>query len=152
MTGGRRLRLGQLPARTLAGLPVVLPGLFAAAILLPCCGVFVQKFTKEARPLSYVGKVTFGAPLSEEGCIVIPLTYSGGRWHQNSAVVPCSVESSVGETTIDMTVITALVTEHPDDGNGYRLVLPPETRGWFKVYYRDPDATRHEIGALEIGN
>jgi hypothetical protein len=36
--------------------------------------------------------------------------------------------------------------------NGYRLVLPGDTRGTFALYYRDPDGTRGEIGTLEISD
>ncbi len=105
--------------------------------------------TREAKPLAYVGQVQLGQPANEDGRFVVPLTYLGGEWRQNSAMVPIDVECTVIGIEIDITVITA-VADDTDVDDGHRLALPADSKGKYTVFYRDPDGTRYEIGELEI--
>ena len=96
--------------------------------------------TREAKPLAYVGQVQFGEPTNEVGQIVVPLTYVGGDWSQNSAIVPIDVDATVSDSEIEITVVTSVATDdHPK--KGYKLILPEDSKGEYAVYYRDPDGT-----------
>jgi len=117
--------------------------------MLVGCGTMVEFATREAQPLSYVGQVQFGQVALEEGRMTVPLTYVGGHWLKNSAIVPVDVQCRVADNEIEMTVLTA-VHGGTRSGSGRRLEFPTTTKGKFKVYYRDPDGTRHPIGELTL--
>ena len=118
-------------------------------VALMGCNATVRSVTREAKPLAYVGQVQFGEPTNESGQVVVPLTYVGGDWRQNSAIVPIDVDATVGDSEIEITVVTSVATD--DDGKkGYKLVLPEDSKGEYAVYYRDPDGARHQIGVVRI--
>ena len=125
--------------------------LLAAALVVTHagCDATLRTATREAKPLAYVGQVQLGEPTNEDGHVLVPLKYLGGEWGQNSAIVPTDVKSTVKGMEIEMTVITSVATG-TDANQGYRLALPEDSKGDYTVYYRDPDGTRHEIGALKI--
>jgi hypothetical protein len=114
------------------------------------CGATVRKLTREAKPLTYIGQVQFGEPKRERGHVVVPLKYRGGAWLRNSAIVPVDVKERVKGREIEMTVLTSVHTDIPASV-GRRLNLPKESEGRYRVFYRDPDGTRHEIGVIQIG-
>jgi hypothetical protein len=108
----------------------------------------VRKVTREPRAFSYVGQVEFGEPVKGNGQVIIPLSYTGGEWARNSAIVPVQVDTTLKDTEIEMTVTTSVATNAAT--HGHQLVLPEHVAGEYTVYYRDPDGTRHEIGSIEI--
>ncbi len=113
------------------------------------CNTTARTLNREAKPLAYVGQVQLGEPKNEAGRVVVPLTYTGGDWRQNSAIVPIDVDATVSDSEIDITVITSLANN--DDANGgYRLILPEDSIGEYTVYYRDPDGARHHIGEVRL--
>ena len=124
-------------------------GFFFAIALAHCgCAPLARLATEEPKPLSYVGRIEFGEPAEEDGRVVVPLAYSGGEWHRNSAIVPSSVDGAVIGGTIELTLLASVPAGSCEAG--YRLDLPGGTQGTYEIYYRDPDGTRHEIGKLEI--
>ena len=129
-----------------------------APLLFGCgCDTLVKVATREHVPLSYVGMIHFGAPTLQDGEIAVPLTYSGGEWHNNSGLVACGVdavaeEKDTGKGTgknIDVSVLRA-VANSKCKGKGYVLLLPRDTQGTYTVHYRDPDGTRHPVGTLKL--
>jgi hypothetical protein len=113
------------------------------------CGTAIRVATKEAKPFSYVGNVTFGEAEVGSLHVVVPVKYSGGDWSKNSGIVPYRIDSTLKDKEIEITVHTSVPTGNHE--NGYRVILPATVRGEYTVYYRDPDGSRHEIGPLEIG-
>jgi hypothetical protein len=113
------------------------------------CNATVRTLNREAKPLAYVGQVQLGEPANEAGRVVVPLTYVGGDWRQNSAIVPIDVDATVSDSEIELTVITSLANNDDADG-GYRLILPEASKGEYTVFYRDPDGARHHIGEVRI--
>jgi hypothetical protein len=113
------------------------------------CDAAVRTATRETKPLAYVGQIQLRTPTNEDGRVAVQLTYVGGEWGQNSAIVPVDVKSAVQDTEIEITVVTSVAT----DGNakkGDRFVLPENSKGSCTVYYRDPDGTRDKIGELSV--
>lgn len=117
------------------------------AALAAGCSWVAPIATSEATTLEYVGAVKFGQPIREASCVVIPLSYEGGQWARNSAIVPFKVTSEVKGSEVEMTVITAV----GDAEHGYRLVLPAGSKGQYTVFYRDPDGTRHKLDVITVG-
>jgi hypothetical protein len=113
------------------------------------CDAAVRTATRETKPLAYLGQIQLRTPTNEDGRVAVQLTYVGGEWGQNSAIVPVDVKSAVQDTEIEITVVTSVAT----DGNakkGDRFVLPENSKGSCTVYYRDPDGTRDKIGELSV--
>ena len=113
------------------------------------CDATVRSVTREAKPLAYVGQVQFGEPTNEASQVVVPLTYVGGDWRQNSAIVPIDVHATVSNSEIEITVVTSFATDD-DAKKGYKLIMPEYSKGEYAVYYRDPDGARHLIGEVII--
>ena len=118
-------------------------------VALMGCHATVRSVTRESKPLAYVGQVHFGEPTKEAGQVVVPLTYVGGDWRQNSAIVPIDVDATVSDSEIEITVVTSVATDD-DAKKGYKLILPEDSKGEYAVYYRDPDGARHQIGKVRI--
>ena len=126
------------------------PFLLFGFIALTGCSATVRTVTREAKPLAYVGQVQFGEPTHEAGRVVVPLTYVGGDWSQNSAIAPIGVDTTVlSNSEIEITVVTSVATGNDAD-QGYQLILPEDSKGEYAVYYRDPDGARHQIGKVRI--
>lgn len=119
-------------------------------VTLMGCNAAARIVTREAQPLAYVGQVQLGEPKKEGGHVVVPLTYAGGEWGQNSAIVPIDVDAIIKDAEIEMTVVTSVVTDTVPKNGGRQLTLPADSQGNFTVFYRDPDGVRHEIGKLQI--
>ena len=117
------------------------------AFLLGGCGAVVESATRQPRPLSYVGRVVLGAPQLDADRVTVPITFEGGEWFRNSALVPSGVETTVADRSIFITVSSALPR-----GNARlsQLTLPHLGAGSYSVIYRDPDGSLHEIGSIEI--
>ena len=113
------------------------------------CKAAVRTVNREAKPLAYVGQVQFGKPTNEAGQVVVPMTYVGGDWRQNSAIVPIDVDATVSDSEIEITVVTSVATDD-DAKKGHKLILPADSKGEYAVYYRDPDGARHQIGVVRI--
>ena len=121
--------------------------LLCVAFLLAGCSAASQK----RQPLDYVGQVQFGQPAVRGGEVLIPVTYVGGKWNENSSVVPYKIDSRVVDSRIEITVITAIATGKADpDRNGYEIRLPAGTQGKYTVVYVDPNGTRHELQAVDL--
>lgn len=108
--------------------------------------------TRKPQPLSYVGTIRLGPPVVSESEITVALEYEGGEWLANSAIVPVMVKSTVKDKEIDITVITAVAggAAGANPGPGYRLVLPADLTGDYKVFYVDPDECRHFLDVVRI--
>lgn len=140
-------RTGFFPRPVLL-VPVLL--LVVTWILLAGCGPVVHVATQEPRPLTDVGQIQFETPFRGDRGIVVPLTYVGGAWHVNSAHVPVEVKSTIEDSEIRLTIVTAVHTKRARKNQGRELVLPLDAGGEYKVFYLDPDGTRHEIADAEI--
>ena len=126
----------------------VCSGAVGVWLMLCGCSAITQRATAERQPLSFVGDISFGVPTVEGGRVTIPISFTGGEWLRNSAIVPYRVRSDVSDSEIDVTVTTAVA------GNGNaappQIVLSGVSPGDYTVFYRDPDGTRHRLSQVVI--
>jgi hypothetical protein len=121
--------------------------ILTAAVLLGGCSGIVRSATAKHQPLSYIGEVSFGTPAVEGRTVTIPVSFSGGEWAQNSAIVLYRIRSRLSGQEIEMTVTTSVAS-----GNVSRpqLVLPKVYPGEYSVFYRDPNGTRHQLSGIIV--
>ena len=111
------------------------------------CTAIAQRATAQPQPLSYVGEVSLGEPTVEGHRVTIPLSFSGGEWSHNSAIVPYRIRSNVSGREIDVTVTTAVVG---DSAPPQQIALTGLLPGDYAVFYRDPDGARHRLGQILV--
>ncbi len=119
-----------------------------AFLALGGCTAIAQRCAATPQPLAYVGEVTLGPPTVADRQVRVPLSFRGGQWGANSAIVPYRAPAAVSGREISFTVITSV----PGDGAAAApaLVLPGLAPGEYAVVYRDPDGTRHALGRLTV--
>lgn len=115
--------------------------------LLVGCDAVVQSATRQPQPLSYVGRVVLGSPQLDTDRFLVPITFDGGEWGRNSALVPCGVETEVVDRSIFITVATAVAA---GDARLSHITVPCLAAGSYSVIYRDPDGRLHEVGPIEV--
>ena len=139
------------PFHDSGGAPLIRPSPFLIPILLsfmPGCDPVIRGVTEEARPLVYVGSVTFGEAVNSEDRFHVPITMGPGPWQRNSGQFPTRVTTRIQDRQIDMTIHFSSSTEHVE--LGLRLELPQELTGEYEVFYLDPNGTRHCVGKLSF--
>lgn len=118
----------------------------AVSLALGGCVAVAQMATAERQPLSYVGDVSLGTPVIAGRRVTVPVSFSGGEWLRNSAIIPYRIDSQIVDQEIAMTVITAIA------GNGSpapaAIVLKGVSPGVYPVFYRDPDGSRHQLSQI----
>ena len=119
-------------------------------MLLTGC-VFLSKMcTSEPVPLSYVGKIRFGKPITEGELTRIPLSFQRGKLHENSVRVLMEVTATLHEYEIYFTVVTCLASRECKK-------VEPEIRlkrlapGRYRLIYQNPDRVSILLGEIEIG-
>jgi len=106
-------------------------------------------FTSVPMPLSYVGEIKFGQPITEGELTIIPLSLQGDKWNEDSARVLIEVNAMLHEYEIYFTLITCLASK------GVKKVAP-EIRlkglvpGRYKLIYQNPDKVSIMLGEIEI--
>ena len=126
-----------------------------ALLLLPVfasCQLLTELKPKHAT-YTYVGKVTTGKPshvdtfTGKRHETIIPLSFTGGQWQQNSAICFYRAEAKVVGHEIHITILTGLC---PDNGPlpTPEIRLKGLTLSEYDLIYIDPDGTRHPIGKL----
>ena len=123
--------------------------LAACVLLMIGCTFLSVMFTRASMPLSYVGKIRFGQPITEGEFTRIPLSFQGGKLHDNSICVLMEVSATVHRHEIYFTVITCLRSK------GCKKV-EPEIRlkrlapGTYRLIYQNPDQVSIMLGEIEI--
>lgn len=119
----------------------------AALLALGGCATMVRSVTSEHRPLNFVGQLSFDEPVARAGEIRVPVRISGGKWGQNSGLMVDRIETRVRGGEIEVRINSALVSGEPV---AKELRIRGARPGDYPIFYRDPDGTRHPIGALKL--
>jgi len=123
--------------------------LAVCVLLLTGCAFLSVMFTSEPVPLSYVGKIRFGQPITEGELTRIPLSFQGGKLHENSIRVLMKVTATLHKYEIYFTVVTCL-------SSGEWKKVEPEIRlkrlapGRYRLIYQNPDQVSILMGEIEI--
>lgn len=123
--------------------------LAVCVLLLIGCTFLSVMFTRESMPLSYVGKIRFGQPITEGEFTRIPLSFQGGKLHENSIRVLMEVSATLHRYEIYFTVATCLTS-------GEWKKVEPEIRlkrlapGTYRLIYQNPDQVSIMLGEIEI--
>ncbi len=121
----------------------LLPFLFAGT-LASCC-LITQTVTTTHQPLSYVGTITLGTPVSSGSQTTVPVSFSGGEWMRNSGICLRSINATSKGADVEIWVNTCL---------GGKPAAVPEFSvkgaqpGPHRVFYRNPDGTTRPIGEV----
>ena len=115
------------------------------------CSFLSVMFTSIPMPLSSVGEIKFGQPITEGELTRIPLRFffQGGKWHENTARILIEVTITRHEYEIYFTFITCVASE------GVKKV-EPEIRlkglepGKYKLIYQNPDKVSIMLDEIEI--
>ena len=133
----------------LASLPLGWLAVLGAWLALGGCNRTAQLVTETSQPLSYVGEISLGTPVKEGQAVTIPLSFSGGRWGENSGICFNRTKSRVSGAEIELTVITA-VCKGSSSPPPEQMVLARVSPGKYTVFYRDPDWARHRLSQIVI--
>lgn len=121
----------------------------AGSLLFGGCLDPVGFASEKPVPLTYVGQISFGEPIKSDNRVIIPVSYAGGQWLMNSAWVPYGMDVEVKDGAISFTDKVSLPgNNHPEAVR--QIVLPGSTHGVFRLRYKDPDGTSHDIGSVYI--
>jgi hypothetical protein len=115
--------------------------------LASACGFISGLFTSEKVPLSYVGTISFQKPITEGNETRITLTFSGGKWGENSGIVLKNVRSRLDGHEIHLTVVTCVAG---GDARNAELSLQGLSSGKYKLIYENPDNTEVPLGDIDI--
>jgi len=113
------------------------------------CAFLSVMCTSESVPLSYVGKIKFGQPITKGEFTRIPLSFQGGKLHENSIRVLMEVSATLHRYEIYFTVVTCLTS-------GEWKKVEPEIRlkrlapGRYRLIYQNPDQVSILLGEIEI--
>ena len=127
-------------------------GIVVLAICVPLmmgCAFLSVMCTSESVPLSYVGKIKFGQPITKGEFTRIPLSFQGGKLHENSIRVLMEVSATLHRYEIYFTVVTCLTS-------GEWKKVEPEIRlkrlapGRYRLIYQNPDQVSILLGEIEI--
>lgn len=127
-------------------------GIVVLAICVPlmmACTFLSKMFTSESMPLSYIGKIRFGQPITEGELTRISLSFQGGKLHENSIRVLMEVTATLHRYEIYFTVVTCL-------SSWERKKVEPEIRlkrlapGTYRLIYQNPDQVSILLGEIEI--
>jgi hypothetical protein len=134
--------------------PIPLKALVGVALLLSssaslACGVITGLFTRQGVPLSYVGNVSFQKPITEGDLTRIPMTFTGGKWHENSGRVLKGVKSKRHGYEVHFTVETCLASG-TDKQIRPEIELKGLQPGKYQLIYQNPDKTSIRLGEIEI--
>jgi hypothetical protein len=113
------------------------------------CGFFIGLFTSEEVSLEYVGEIKFQAPVTEGQFTRIPISFSGGKWLENSGITFKKVKASRYGSEIRITVVTCLA------GSGNEIPKPEiELKGLvpgkYQIIYINPDGSSMQLKQIEI--
>ena len=126
----------------------VMAGAVCVWLVIAGCATAVQYATREHQPLRYVGDVHFGKPVIAKRAVVIPVSFTGGDWYKNSAIVPYKIDGKVKGAEIELHVVTSVATK--DGGAAQQMALSGRPTGTYTIFYLDPDGARHNLGELTI--
>ena len=121
----------------------------ALGLLLAGCLNPIASVTHAAKPLSYVGNISFGVPALKRNNLVIPMQYTGGEWLMNSALSAYKVDARVTGSSIEFTVVVAALGSGYSEA-GYELRLPVSLKGKYQLVYRDPDGALHPLRTIDL--
>lgn len=113
------------------------------------CGFFTGLFTTENVSIDYVGEINFGEPNQTDSLTQIPITFTGGKWLQNSGIAFKEVIANVFEFEINITIQTCLASSGSQNKDQSIIVskLPP---GKYKVNYVNPSDSVVYISEIKI--
>ena len=109
----------------------------------------VRTLTSEDQPLAYVGSISLGDATQASTGFEIPASFQGGRWMENSAIVPYYITTQVDGRHIDITVTTSVASNSGEYSRPI-ITIPRGAVGNYEIYYSDPNGLRTKIGNVEI--
>ncbi|WP_299262495.1 hypothetical protein [uncultured Psychrosphaera sp.] len=113
------------------------------------CGIITGLFTTENISLDYAGTIKLGMPYNERNNTFIPLSFTGGKWLNNSGIVFKEVISKVEGFQINITVQTCLASG--DSQNKTReIIVNKLVSGTYKVNYVNPNNAVIRLGEIKI--
>lgn len=127
----------------------------SAAILALCvllmtgCSFLSVVFTSMPMPLSYVGEIKFGQPITEGELTIIPFSLQGDKWNEDSARVLIEVNARRNECEIYFTLITCLATKEVKKVEP-EIMLRGLEPGRYKLIYQNPDKVSIMLSEIEI--
>jgi hypothetical protein len=110
----------------------------------------LQRSAIKRQPMSYVGKVSLGTPTRNSRGVIIPISFSGGRWYENSGICFDHAESRVSGSEIELTVSSGICRGSGSSPPPERIDLARISPGPYAVFYRDPNGTRNPLGQIAI--
>jgi hypothetical protein len=113
------------------------------------CGFITGLFTTEDVAISYVGKIEFGLPVQANDKTHVPISFTGGKWLQNSGVAFKQVNSSMNGSVINITVQTCLASSRSENKQK-QIIINNLTQGEYKVNYLNPDGSSVYVGNIKI--
>ena len=105
--------------------------------------------TSEDQPLAYVGNISFGDATQCSAGFEIPVSFEGGKWTENSAIVPYYITTQVDGRNIDIAVTTSVATSSWEYSRT-TITVPRGAVGNYLIDYRDPNGVRTMIGNVKI--
>lgn len=109
----------------------------------------VRIVTSEDQPLAYVGNISLGDARQCSAGFEIPVSFEGGKWGEDSAIVPYYITTQVDGRNIDIAVTTSVGTSSRGQSRP-AIMVPRGAVGNYLIYYSDPNGVRTMIGNVEI--
>ncbi|WP_432455744.1 hypothetical protein ACRRS0_09845 [Agarivorans sp. QJM3NY_29] len=113
------------------------------------CGFFTGLFTTENVSIDYVGKINFGEFKKTKSLTQIPITFTGGKWLQNSGIAFKKVIANVSNFEINITIQTCLASSGSQNKD-QSIIVSKLLSGKYKVNYVNPDDSVVYIGEVKI--
>ena len=105
------------------------------------CGFISDLATSKAVSTTYTGKITLAPATTTNHITTIPLSFTGGEWHSNSAITIKEVDAYIDNNTIFISVITCLATGSAPKEHNQSIQLKDAKPGSYTVIYINPDKT-----------
>jgi len=117
--------------------------------LTTACGFITGLFTSEEVSLEYAGEIEFRTPIKNGAVTKIPISFSRGKWIENSGIVFKKVKASRYESEIHITVVTCLASGN-NKRQPHEIKLKGLVPGKYQIIYRNPDGSSVRLKQIEI--
>lgn len=117
-------------------------------VLNGCCSI-VLSVTRAPIDSDYLGTVILGDAHKEKNIIKIPISFEGGKWSQNSALIPCNIWAKRDNNDIYLRMSTCAASEY-SCWNYQEIEMTDIISGSYNLIYMEPYGKRTILGTYNI--
>ena len=119
-------------------------------LLLTGCGTIAQIATLRHHPYNGLEDITLQAPNVKDQTIIIPLNLSESDFRYNSGMIIQKIKTKTVDESVYFYIVTCVAGGSFTGIKNPAIQIKNPNKTSYKIYYVDPDDTKHDIGIIDI--